>query len=143
MHNVVLQLIQPSLRSLGQKFSMPGLADCSRNSEQKFPVAPNKRYKHDLWSHNTQLYFLCQTNIYLSQSKVVQALTHEIRNREMLGLNHGPYTERYEVIRGFLQSFLVGITGLLSLPSPSFHNIFRQSSHTYYLTELVIDSVFK
>jgi len=46
----------------------------------------------------------------------------------MPGLNHGPYTECYEVIRGFLQFFLtcigtVGITGLLSLPSPCRYSI--------------------
>jgi len=80
--------------------------------------------------HITRNYFLCQTNTYLSQRKVVQALTHEIRNREIPGLNHGPYTERCEVTRGFLQSFLtrigtVGITELSSLPSLTFHNIIQ------------------
>jgi hypothetical protein len=68
--------------------------------------------------------------MYISPSKAVQTLTHEIRNREMPGLNQGPYTERYEVIRGFLQFFLigigtVGITELLSLPLSSFHIIIQ------------------
>ena len=52
--------------------------------------------------HITRNSFLCQTNTYLTPSKAIQALAHEIRNREMPGLNHGPYTERYEAIRGFL-----------------------------------------